>query len=58
MTGAITEALAILVRLNEARRIGQLEAAFWVDECLEDFDRARGYSRSRSADYFMPARRQ
>ena len=37
--------LAILVRLNEARRIGQGEAALLLNEQLEAHDEACGYSR-------------
>jgi hypothetical protein len=37
--------LALLVRLNEARRIGQQYAAWYLDEQLEIHDAACGYSR-------------
>jgi hypothetical protein len=37
--------LALLVRLNEARRIGQVYAARYLDEQLEEHDAACGYSR-------------
>jgi hypothetical protein len=42
-----TEALALLRRINEARRIGQDFAAEILEEYLEAADRDRGYSRFR-----------
>lgn len=44
-------ALDVLVRLNEARRIGQLDAARELDEQLERLDLARGYSRRNGVDF-------
>lgn len=42
-----SDALALLRRINEARRIGQGYAAEILEEYLEAADRDRGYSRFR-----------
>jgi len=43
-------ALSVLVRLNEARRIGQLDAAAELDAELEAIDAEGGYSRGMRAN--------
>ncbi len=54
MAEHLTHSLALLVRLNEARRIGQRDAATELDVELERHDQRRGFSRSHSVDYGKP----
>lgn len=45
MGSTLSDSLALLRRLNEARRIGQGYAALLLNEQLEEHDARLGYSR-------------
>ncbi len=53
MSQRLRESLSLLKRLNEARRIGQTQAADMLDEQLDEHDDRCGYKKRRTAPYFQ-----